>query len=366
MMFKKFCENLPSRRFLLVNILFWLGFNTIAALSSYERKLNAGIEADLLYLWTMLLSFWGQWIWLTPIIITCVSMLPYRRGKWIKLIVINFLLMAVLISINWGFSMLVASWLHYGNFAASSLEHAARFLFVESPYYLDCVIYLAIVCVGYMRIFDKRVLNEEIRNKELAHQLTQVEYDALKSQLNPHFLFNTLNSIAGLIRHENKASALKAVSELSIMLRKVLEHQNSQMIPLSQELEFIESYLTIQKMRFSDRLDMQMSVEPECLELDFPFMLLQPLIENAVQHGVRSNIERTVLQLDIKMSNDELHLTLVNKVPKVAHKKGFGIGLENCRRRLELMYSKHFTLESKPIKDDYFETYLCIPVGEDD
>ena len=149
----------------------------------------------------------------------------------------------------------------------------------------------------------KRVLLEEKLSTEMAF---------LKSKINPHFLFNTLNTIASLIRLDDKRHAIKALSELSFMLRKVLENQRHQLISLEQEVEFIQSYLTIQKMRFSHKLKTSVNIDNECLPLEVPFMLLQPLVENAVQHGSQLESDENELKLSIYCRDNYLHVKLIN------------------------------------------------------
>ena len=228
---------------------------------------------------------------------------------------------------------------------------------------MDFLVYLAVLCSGYSYTYYKRSRMQTRRNQELSEQLLQVELQSLKSQLNPHFLFNTLNTVASLIRLDNKSTAIKALSELSFMLRKVLENQRHQLISLEQEVEFIQSYLTIQQMRFADKLKTSIDVDAQCLPLDVPFMLLQPLVENAVQHGSQLESDQNELKLSVYCQDEYLHVKLINKIPEKDEHKGFGIGLSNCRKRLEKLYHLDFQLSLTPIANGYFETYLCMPIG---
>ncbi|NMP33404.1 histidine kinase [Thalassotalea sp. M1531] len=265
-------------------------------------------------------------------------------------------------SFYWGLTIIEVALIANGYVNIQVLEESVAQLLL-SPLHMDLLVYLAVLCSGYSFTYYKRSRQQTIRNKELSEQLLQVELQSLKSQLNPHFLFNTLNTIASLIRLDDKRHAIKALSELSFMLRKVLENQRHQLISLEQEVEFIQSYLTIQKMRFSHKLKTSVNIDNECLPLEVPFMLLQPLVENAVQHGSQLESDENELKLSIYCRDNYLHVKLINKIPEKDEHKGFGIGLSNCRKRLEKLFELDFQLVLTPLESGYFETYLCMPIG---
>lgn len=350
---------------MLLNPLVWVGISSLSAFIAYRAEVVAGNAANYWIFWRLYFPWWVHWIWLTPLVVASIDLIPFKKlSKW-RFFYLNMSLTIIGMFVNWFFTLLTDMFIKGKGYSLDLFLQGVRFIF-SSPFHLDFIICLCIVLIGHLRSFNKRIHVEELRSRNLAHQLVQSELDTLKSQLNPHFLFNTLNSIASLIRQDKKPNALTALSELSLMLRKVLENQNSQMISLAQELEFIESYLAIQQMRFVNRLETKVKVEEDCLPLDFPFMLLQPLVENAIHHGVQSGSDKTLVQLLIRKHEQYLEIRLLNKIPEQEQKKGFGIGLSNCRKRLQWLYDDNFRLELKPDVDGYFETFLSIPVGDDD
>ncbi|MCC2607844.1 sensor histidine kinase [Planctobacterium marinum] len=362
-MYRRFLSHIPGRAFFLTNTLVWLGVNSIASWLSYSRQLNAGQEASYLHTWLEFIPWWGNFIWFAPVVAACVAMMPERQNKrWLS-VVDNILLFFATMPMYWVMSVLTATLMRFGNLHWESIAQLLPIL-LTGPFYFDIIVYVSVVCIAYTRKYEARAADEQKRNRELAHLLLQTELDALKAQLNPHFLFNTLNSIASLIRLQDKAKALLALSELSQMLRKVLEHQNNEMTPLSQEVEFIKSYLTIQQMRFVNKLQVELEVADECLQYDVPFMLLQPLVENAVQHGSQLESDENLIQLSITQQGDELLVRLRNKfIPDSPH-KGFGIGIENSRKRLSRIYGDEFLLQLRQCRDGYFETLVRLPTGE--
>ena len=362
-MFRKLLQHLPGKAFLLTNTFTWLGLNTIAAWLSYTRSVEAGHETTFLEMWLIYIPWWGNFIWFAPLVTACISMLPERNRSVSQHIRDNLLLLLISVPCLWTANVLCATLMQFGNLYWENIEKILPSL-VTGPFHFDLIIYAAIISIAYTRKSEAKVLNEQKRNRELAHLLLQTELDALKAQLNPHFLFNTLNSIASLIRLQDKGQALVALSELSQMLRKVLEHQNNEMTTLAQEMEFINSYLTIQQMRFVNKLQVELEVAPECLQYDVPFMLLQPIVENAVQHGSRLESDDNLIQLKIYSEGDELVVKMRNRFIADKQHKGFGIGIENSHKRLARIYGDEYQLQLKECQDGYFETLVRLPSGE--
>jgi LytS/YehU family sensor histidine kinase len=234
---------------------------------------------------------------------------------------------------------------------------------ITSPLHMDVLVYAAIASLGFTMSYYSRAKRQAVYNQQLNNQLLKVELQSLKSQLSPHFLFNTLNTISGLVRLEHKDNAVKALSELSLMFRKVLENQKKQLTSLSNEIEFINSYLAIQKMRFENKLAVEMDVSEESLNVQVPFMLLHTLVENAVQHGSQLESDQNLLKLVITTDGQVLSIRLVNKVAQHDNHKGFGIGLSNCKKRLHHIYGGNYTLICNDTDNSHFETILILPTG---
>lgn len=362
-MFKLFCRNFPGPLFTLLNVLIWLLLCTVSAWNNYTRRLDIG-EADANFVTIFLdyLPWWMHWGWITPIIVALIGCLPYQAAKRKSLVGINLVMFIITMTVYWLSTIVTVTLIKYGTLSIDEMIGVSAYVF-KGAYHFDIIVYVAIVCIGFVRVFDRYVMSEQARNRELAHQLVQTELDALKSQLNPHFLFNTLNSIASLIRQESKNKALTALSELSLMLRKVLENQNSQMVPLAQELEFSRSYLAIQKMRFGDKIDESITLENDCENCEVPFMFMQPLLENAVQHSSQLETDHNPIMISFYCQQNELIFKMQNLHAGQSKHKGFGIGIENSRQRLKRIYGDAFEL-TLTAENGLFITHLRLPTGD--
>ena len=173
------------------------------------------------------------------------------------------------------------------------------------------IVYLSILAGAHMLNYYKRFKSEELRASNLRSELVELELQSLRMQLNPHFLFNTLNVITELI-HKDPDAAERMVMNLSDLLRSSLASSHEQKIPLSKELEFVEQYLAIQKMRFGERLTVVKQVESGLENALVPNMLLQPLVENAVQHGIAPSISGGAVMLHAYSSAKTLTLEVID------------------------------------------------------
>ncbi len=207
-------------------------------------------------------------------------------------------------------------------------------------------IYLAIVSVAHALYFYRRSKDRERRSLELQAGLARARLEALKMQLQPHFLFNALNAIAALV-HKDPEAADEMLAALSDFLRMVLETSGEQELPLRRELELVERYLAIEHARFGDRLHFHMDVAPEAEPALVPAFLLQPLVENAVRHGLEPRPGAGSLSIRARRENGTLHLTVSDDGVGLPEQRPAreGIGLVNTRARLRELYHGAARLE---------------------
>jgi len=204
--------------------------------------------------------------------------------------------------------------------------------------------------------------NLTAHNARLSEELAKAELQSLRAQLQPHFLFNAHNAIAGLIRADDKNGALKALSNLSQLFRYTLETETRQLVKLREEQAFLNHYLEIQKVRFQDRLKIEMALDAESLEAELPSMLLQPLVENAVHHGVSAFRNHNFVKLKGSVEDGLLKLEILNSVdPEAPDSSGFGIGLKNVRARLKRYYGPEHELEMELLEGDVMSCRLKFP-----
>jgi LytS/YehU family sensor histidine kinase len=167
-------------------------------------------------------------------------------------------------------------------------------------------------------------------------------------QLNPHFLFNTMNTIAMLVRKQESDEAVRTIAGLSDLLRYVLEDTKTHEVPLRQELEFVERYLAIEQIRFADRLKVSVHADPDTLDGHVPNLLLQPIVENAIHHGIASRSSASLIEVTARRNKDMLVLTVRDDGPGLAgatDKRTDGVGLGNSRARLAQLYGEVQSLQ---------------------
>ena len=184
---------------------------------------------------------------------------------------------------------------------------------------------------------------------ELRAQLADAQLRALKLQLKPHFLFNILNTVAMMIRSGETGKAQSVVTLLGEMFRRFLEIQNADKTTLEQELSFLDLYLGLEEFRFEDRVELHRRIDPAVLGALVPTLVLQPLAENAVKHGIARIVGRCRLDVNAYPDGDELVLEIVNDAPQSASVGGLGIGLENTRARLRNLYGGKAHLSLTPL-----------------
>jgi two-component system LytT family sensor kinase len=219
---------------------------------------------------------------------------------------------------------------------------------VPIDFHLNVIIYWLTLgvqhSVGYYRKFLERErlsAQLELRATQLENQLAQARLSALKSQLHPHFLFNTLNAIVVLVRQRRIEEADEMLTNLGELLRQTLAGWETQEVPLRREVDLINLYLDIQRVRFQDRLTVKMSLAPETLDALVPTLLLQPLVENAVRHGVSKTSAPVRIELKSNLKGSILEIQVCDDGPGFSvSSPGNGVGLSNTRARLEQLYGE--------------------------
>jgi LytS/YehU family sensor histidine kinase len=193
-------------------------------------------------------------------------------------------------------------------------------------------------------------LKFELRASELQSQLMSAQLNALKMQLQPHFLFNTLNAITVLVRQQKGKDAEQMLGHLSDLLRRVLEDVDTQEISLRRELEYLQLYLAIEQVRFADRLRIELSVDPEAQEALVPQLILQPIVENAIRHGIGRSSSAGEIRINTSKVDGKLELRVQDDGPGLSPRDPShdqGIGLANTRARLQQLYGQAAQLEIK-------------------
>ena len=194
---------------------------------------------------------------------------------------------------------------------------------------------------------EQEAVRLALRASQLTAQVARARLGALKMQLQPHFLFNTLNAIVVLVRQNKAGQAEEALTRFSDLLRAVLDDMDEQEVPLSKELDYLKLYLAIEQMRFSDRLQVDILADLEVLDAAVPHMGLQPIVENAVRHGLGQQANGGIIQIQVRRLDQSLHISVRDDGPGVANACGVagrGMGLSNLRARLQQLYGEQAQL----------------------
>ncbi len=203
------------------------------------------------------------------------------------------------------------------------------------------LLYGAILLVGWLMDSREKLARQQMEAAQLSEQLAKAQLSALRQQIEPHFLFNTLNTIAGLVREGRGENAVDMIAGLSELLRRTLQSSDRQEVALGEELEIVEKYLEIEKARFAERLQVRVEVAKELRGARVPSLILQPVVENAVKHGIAKRVQGGTIGISAMRANGILELCVQNDGPGFPagwEKERRGIGLENVRERLASLY----------------------------
>lgn len=246
----------------------------------------------------------------------------------------------------------------FGNFVGALFHQHLSYFFLA---------YWAIIGVDYAIGYYKKFRERELRAAQLERRLAEAQLESLKAQLQPHFLFNTLNMISAYM-HSDVYAAERMLIKLSDMLRLSLRQMQGQRITLKKEMELIRLYLEIQQARFKDRLEIKIDIDPALLDALVPCLILQPLVENSIRHGVAPHSKRALVQISASRENGTLMLRVADTGPGLppdwTDNSETGIGLSNTRERLKQLYGhrQSFVLRSREAHG--VEAIICVPYSE--
>ncbi|HEX8690800.1 MAG TPA: histidine kinase [Longimicrobium sp.] len=222
--------------------------------------------------------------------------------------------------------------------------------YFQLPFYINIQWYVVITIVWYAIEYARRYHDREVQAAQLGTRLAEARLEALKMQIQPHFLFNTLHSISELV-HEDAEAADRMITRLGDLLRLTVDNAQTHEVTLAQEMEFLEAYLEIQRTRFQDTLEVELSIAPDTLDALVPNLVLQPLVENAIRHGVgaRGGVGR--IAVSAAREGDRLTLEVRDNGAGLSAAPGprarEGVGVSNTRARLEQMYGARQRFELK-------------------
>src|SRR5215210_7553725 len=276
----------------------------------------------------------------TPLVLLLARRYRFERQTWRRAVLVHLLAGTVICAAWAAFHIVLDSYFN-GNLARFWWSSLHRIVFLNLD--RELLVYWIIVVVSHAADYYQRYREGELR-------ASQAQLQALKMQLHPHFLFNALHSISALV-HTDPEAADKMIARLGDFLRLTLESSAAQVVPLSQELEFLNCYLEIERTRFRDRLTTQIEAEPQVLDCRVPNLILQPIVENAIRHGVSQRSAHGHVEVRAARAGSSLRLEVRDNgrgLPEGAEacrSKQGGVGLANTRARLQQLYGGDYRFE---------------------
>ncbi len=210
---------------------------------------------------------------------------------------------------------------------------------------------------------EKRA-REATETARLSVALAKSQLAALRQQIEPHFMFNTLHSITGLVRDRENEAAVSMIVGLSEFLRRGLEDSHRSQVSLAEEIEYLQRYLELQKLRFGERLQVSIDIPPELSEARVPSLLLQPLVENAIKHGIAKRTGGGIVRISGVRAKGQLSLSIYNDAPDSPvdwEAPRTGVGLSNLRARLKILHGEAALLELSPLDTRGVEVIVRLP-----
>jgi two-component system LytT family sensor kinase len=317
---------------------------------------------------TRMVAFgFGDWLMyaaLTPAVFFLARRFPLRRGSLAHRLPLHFAA-ALATCATWAAAgTLLRGLLYPEDPGLLSAQSFVSWFFTSLP--VGVAVYFAVLGIEHAIHYFFEARERETTAARLLAQLSEARLGALRMQLNPHFLFNSLNATLVLVRDRETATATRMLEQLSDVLRHVLRTDRPQEVRLAEEIEFLQRYLAIEQVRFSDRLRTVFKLDPAVMDAAVPDFILQPLVENALRHGVTRRTEAGLVSIEARREGDELVISVSDDgawVGEPGPENHTGIGLANTRERLAVLYGNRGKLDIKTSSEGTVAT-IRIPYRE--
>jgi signal transduction histidine kinase len=345
-----------SMRTILVAFACWTTLGLIESVNGYVGNIVRGTPRPFAAALMANMPWWYTWFLLTPAVIWIVQRAPLDSRHWKRGLAVHAVAGFVISLVHLGIEGTIFFALKPSGMPGPQTAWAQIELFFANYLMTDLLTYWAVVgsysAFVYrqrLRVSALRAAQLEAQSAQLALGLAEARMHALRMELNPHFLFNTLNAISGLVRKQEGAAAVEMIARLGTLLRTTLDQELSPVVQVREELALLQQYVEIERVRFGDRLDVRVHVPPDANDALIPTLLLQPLVENAIKHGVAARTGDAHIDIDIERIDDRLRITVQDAgtgisrdgVDQVQER----IGLGNTRARLRALYGDNATLD---------------------
>ncbi len=347
----------------------WFGLGLFDATQTVFSMHAEGMHHAWVRLFGTLLVAWLPWALATPVVLSLGRLYPPLRLRPFFAWIIHGAACA-LIGLSFA---LWNSWLEVllNPWANSQGPGTFRQLWPYKFYnglLSSVLLYAFIIAISYVLDSKERLAKQQTEAARLNEQLSREQLNALRRQIEPHFLFNALNAISGLVRENKNDAAVSMIAGLSDFFRRVLKDSNRQHVPLGEEMEFLQDYLDIQKARFADRLQVCVDVPRDLFLAQVPSLILQPMVENAVKHGIAKRVQGGAIRISAVRSQGRLTLSVYNDGPRLpidGEKIRTGIGISNMRTRLHTLYGDAFDFTLRNQDPGGVEVSVSVPFSEE-
>ena len=351
-------------RLRLVRASFWFACWTLIGLSFasqfYISSAKAGLDVGIGQAVNWALGDWYVFAALSLGVVRLARRFPFEPSEWRRSLIVH-----AVASVLFSFAYMAArAWV--GQLQQWLAGQPASFEATFAPllvktWHFNILVFWVIVAVTQAIDYSRKYRERELSAAELGTHLAQARLRALQMQLNPHFLFNTLHAISSLM-HRDVEAADRMIARLSELLRRTLEGHDAQEVRLADELDFLNGYLEIERARFGERLTVRLDVAPDVLDAQVPSLILQPLVENAIRHGIEPNPGAGRVDVGVHRDGDTLIVTIEDNGRGLPEKIDERVGLANTRARLRHLYGDRHEFDLSDAPSGGMRVRMAIPL----
>jgi two-component system LytT family sensor kinase len=313
------------------------------------------------------LATWLPWALATPWIISLARRYPIIRGTTVRTVAVHLAAFATISAVAEAWSALLQVIFNpWGNRQSPTFWDTWSITLLYQVL-IFLIAYALTVTITYLVDSRENIARQMTETARLNEELSKAQLAALRRQMEPHFMFNTLNSIAGLVRDRRNDAAVSMIVGLSEFLRRATENSHRSQVTLAEEVEYLQRYVDIQKVRFGERLRVSVDIPADLLDAQVPNLLLQPLVENAIKHGVATRVVGGNVRVTGARRDSSVYLSVYNDGPSFPNDwqtNGAGVGLANLRTRLQILHGDASKLQMRRAGADGVEVIVTLPLKE--
>lgn len=354
-----------SNRWLWIAALWFVGGLFEATQAVLIMRFGEGRDGAWLPLFATSLATWLPWVLATPLVVSLARRYPVIRGTTLRTVAVHIVAFAAISVVAEGWSATLQVLFNpWGNRQPPTFWNTWRITLLYQVV-MFLIAYALILTITYLVDSRENIARQMTETARLNEELSKAQLGALRRQMEPHFMFNTLNSIAGLVRDQRNDEAVSMIVGLSEFLRRATEDSHRSQVTLAEEVEYLQRYVDIQRVRFGERLRVSVDIPADLLDTQVPNLLLQPLVENAIKHGIAKRVVGGDVRVTGTSRDGSVCLSVYNDGPSFPEDwqtNGVGVGLANLRTRLQILYGDVSELQMRRAGADGVEVVVTLPL----